>query len=82
MDIFDLIGLSPEKIASATDYTPGEGRKKDLGDYAGDAVMSLITGTDYSKAVEDASRRKRGEALEKSFGSDLDLVSGLSLIHI
>ena len=75
--MWDLLGLDPKSIASASDYTPGEGRKKDFGDYIGDAVLSALTGTNYSELVEKESKAKRGEKLDDVFGGRITDVAGL-----
>ena len=75
--MWELLGLDPKSIASATDYTPGEGRKKDIGDYIGDSVMSVLTGSNYSQLVEDASKTKLGERYDDVYGGRLEDVAGL-----
>ena len=75
--MWELLGLDPKSIASASDYTPGEGRKKDFGDYIGDAVLSALTGTNYSELVEKESKAKRGEKLDDVFGGRITDVAGL-----
>ena len=75
--MLELLGLDPKSIASAVDYTPGEGRKKDIGDYFGDAILSALTGTNYSERVEEASKVKRGEKLDDIFGGRIADVAGL-----
>ena len=75
--MWELLGLDPKSIASATDYTPGEGRKKDIGDYIGDSIMSVLTGSNYSQLVEDASKTKLGERYDDVYGGRLEDVAGL-----
>ena len=76
--MLELLGLDPKSIASAADYTPGEGRKKDIGDYIGDAILSALTGTNYSQKVEEESKAKRGQKLDDVFGGRIAEVSGLA----
>ena len=76
--MWDILGLTPEQIAKNEDWDPKKGRReRDFGDRVGDAAMSLLTGTDYSQRVADATRTQYTDDLQEQFGDRITRTRGV-----
>ena len=77
--MWDLLGLTPEKIAENERWDPKKGeRERDFGDKAGDAIMSVLTGRNYRQAVEEAARTSYVDNLKDAAGTRLTRYGSVS----
>ena len=67
-----MFGLTPEQIAENEKWDPEKGeRTRDFGDRLGDGIMSVLTGTNYGKRVQDAARDSYVDTLTDAAGTSL-----------
>lgn len=75
--MWDLLNLTPEKIAEGQTWDPKKGREKDLGDVIGDGLMSILTQTNYGDEVAKYSKQYHVDDLTDIYGGRLKKVTGL-----
>ena len=77
--LLELLGLTPEQIAENETWDPKKGRRtKDLGDRIGDGVMSILTGSNYSDRVQEATKSQYTDNLQELYGDRIGKTQGVA----